>query len=160
MEDVDAAFPESLIASRTATIQSSSLKRFNTPKKYAQSQVTFSGLLNVLDGITARYDIYQLYVLWDFMHGWFSEDRIIFMTTNYLDQLDPALIRPGRIDRVQFIGHATDYQVRSPSPSTFLLLVNSNLTYMLLNRSSNYFVCFIQLRQVKQKQRNLSNHFE
>ncbi len=94
------------------------------------------------------------------MHGWFSEDRIIFMTTNYLDQLDPALIRPGRIDRVQFIGHATDYQVRSPSPSTFLLLVNSNLTYMLLNRSSNYFVCFIQLRQVKQKQRNLSNHFE
>ncbi len=63
MEDVDAAFPESLIASRTATIQSSSLKRFNTPKKYAQSQVTFSGLLNVLDGITARYDIYQLYVL-------------------------------------------------------------------------------------------------
>lgn len=42
--------------------------------------VTFSGLLNALDGVTA------------------SEGRVLFMTTNHLNKLDPALIRPGIYD--------------------------------------------------------------
>lgn len=42
--------------------------------------VSFSGLLNALDGLSAA-------------HG-----QIVFMTTNHLDKLDPALIRPGRCD--------------------------------------------------------------
>ena len=42
--------------------------------------VSFSGLLNALDGVAAQ------------------EGRIIFLTTNHREQLDPALIRPGRID--------------------------------------------------------------
>ena len=42
--------------------------------------MTFSGLLNALDGVAS------------------SEERIIFMTTNHYDRLDPALIRPGRVD--------------------------------------------------------------
>ena len=45
-----------------------------------KSSVTFSGLLNALDGVAS------------------SEERIIFMTTNHYDRLDPALIRPGRVD--------------------------------------------------------------
>ena len=44
------------------------------------NQVTFSGLLNAIDGVAA------------------SEGRILFMTTNFIDKLDPALIRPGRVD--------------------------------------------------------------
>jgi ATP-dependent 26S proteasome regulatory subunit len=43
------------------------------------SDVTFSGLLNVLDGVAS------------------TEERLIFMTTNHLDHLDSALIRPGRL---------------------------------------------------------------
>ena len=44
------------------------------------SNVTFSGLLNAIDGVA-------------------SEDgRIFVMTTNHIEKLDPALIRPGRCD--------------------------------------------------------------
>ncbi|PRP86564.1 Protein BCS-1, isoform a [Planoprotostelium fungivorum] len=42
--------------------------------------VTFSGLLNAIDGVAA------------------GEGRILFLTTNHKEKLDPALIRPGRID--------------------------------------------------------------
>lgn len=35
------------------------------------------------------------------------------MTTNHIERLDPALIRPGRVDVVQLIGDATDFQIRS-----------------------------------------------
>ncbi|KAJ6534162.1 hypothetical protein B0H19DRAFT_1241383 [Mycena capillaripes] len=46
----------------------------------ARSAVTLSGLLNVIDGVG-------------------SEDgKLFFATTNYIDRLDPALLRPGRID--------------------------------------------------------------
>jgi chaperone BCS1 len=42
--------------------------------------VTFSGLLNAIDGIAA------------------AEGRILVMTTNHPDKIDPALCRPGRAD--------------------------------------------------------------
>ena len=41
------------------------------------NRLTFSGLLNAIDGVTS------------------TEGRILFMTTNHVDRLDPALIRPG-----------------------------------------------------------------
>lgn len=34
------------------------------------------------------------------------------MTTNHIDRLDPALIRPGRVDYCQHIGDATNYQIK------------------------------------------------
>lgn len=58
------------------------------------NRVTFSGLLNMLDGVAS------------------SEARIVFMTTNYLERLDPALIRPGRVDVKEFIGYATNEQLQ------------------------------------------------
>ena len=56
--------------------------------------MTLSGLLNAIDGVTS------------------TEGRILFMTTNYADRLDPALIRPGRVDRKVFIGHCDHYQLK------------------------------------------------
>lgn len=59
---------------------------------YSGSTVTFSGLLNALDGLSA------------------GEERIAFLTTNHIDRLDPALIRPGRVDMIVRVGEATRYQ--------------------------------------------------
>ncbi|KAF9882989.1 hypothetical protein FE257_004359 [Aspergillus nanangensis] len=42
--------------------------------------ISLSGLLNVIDGVAA------------------SEGRILVMTTNHAETLDPALVRPGRVD--------------------------------------------------------------
>lgn len=47
-----------------------------------ESKVTLSGLLNAIDG------------LWSACGG----ERIIVFTTNHVDELDPALIRTGRMD--------------------------------------------------------------
>mmetsp|Transcript_56612 Transcript_56612/g.133301 ORF Transcript_56612/g.133301 Transcript_56612/m.133301 type:complete len:167 (-) Transcript_56612:50-550(-) len=40
-----------------------------------------------------------------------SEERLVFMTTNHAEVLDPALVRPGRIDVMEFIGDASDHQI-------------------------------------------------
>jgi chaperone BCS1 len=56
--------------------------------------VTMSGLLNALDGVSA------------------CEGRVLFMTTNYVYHLDPALIRPGRIDYRLQMSFATPEQIR------------------------------------------------
>lgn len=34
------------------------------------------------------------------------------MTTNHPEKLDPALIRPGRVDMKEYLGHATSYQAK------------------------------------------------
>jgi chaperone BCS1 len=54
--------------------------------------VTLSGLLNVLDGFRA------------------PENVLFVMTSNKIEALDPALLRPGRIDFRLFLGKATDRQ--------------------------------------------------
>lgn len=59
-----------------------------------QSSVTFSGFLNALDGVAS------------------GEERVIFLTTNHIERLDPALIRPGRVDLAALIDDATAAQAR------------------------------------------------
>jgi chaperone BCS1 len=56
--------------------------------------VTFSGFLNALDGVAS------------------GEERIIFMTTNHIERLDPALIRPGRVDLSVLVDDATPAQAQ------------------------------------------------
>lgn len=54
--------------------------------------VSLSGFLNVLDGFYA------------------PDGVLFFMTTNHIDNLDPALLRPGRIDYKLYMGQATEQQ--------------------------------------------------
>lgn len=58
----------------------------------ATNVVTLSGLLNVLDGFYAPANV------------------LFVMTTNYIETLDPALLRPGRIDYKLYLGKAADNQ--------------------------------------------------
>lgn len=79
LEDVDAAFSK-------RRVQSDS-------DGYRGANVTFSGLLNALDGVAS------------------AEERVIFLTTNHVERLDEALVRPGRVDMFVRLGEATRYQV-------------------------------------------------
>lgn len=76
LEDIDAAFAQ------------------REKSKDSDNGVTFSGLLNALDGATSK------------------EGSIVFMTTNHKDVLDPALIRPGRADLHVEFDYATKEQAR------------------------------------------------
>ncbi|AMD21252.1 HEL028Cp [Eremothecium sinecaudum] len=76
LEDIDAAF----------------VKRTKSEEGFING-VTFSGLLNALDGVAS------------------SEEVITFMTTNHPEKLDPAVLRPGRIDFKVHVGNATPYQI-------------------------------------------------
>ena len=58
------------------------------------SQISFSGLLNAIDGVASH------------------EGRILIMTTNYRERLDPALIRPGRVDVEIEFGFASKETIR------------------------------------------------
>ncbi|KAI9015981.1 hypothetical protein DFJ74DRAFT_757833 [Hyaloraphidium curvatum] len=78
LEDVDAAFV------------SRELDGSATGK--AAGSLTFSGLLNAIDGVAAQ------------------EGRILCMTTNHIERLDPALIRPGRIDVQVLFDRASQWQ--------------------------------------------------
>nr|XP_033799845.1 mitochondrial chaperone BCS1 isoform X2 [Geotrypetes seraphini] len=81
LEDVDAAF------------LSRDLAKQNPTAYQGLGRLTFSGLLNALDGVAS------------------TEARIVFMTTNHIERLDPALIRPGRVDVKQYVGHCTHLQL-------------------------------------------------
>lgn len=80
LEDVDAAF---------------GIQRQTSTDPGYQANITFSGLLNALDGVIAPT----------------SEERIVFMTTNHPERLDAALVRPGRVDLQAYIGDATESQI-------------------------------------------------
>jgi chaperone BCS1 len=62
------------------------------PDPIEQFGVTLSGLLNALDGFNA------------------PEDVLFVMTTNKVEVLDEALLRPGRIDFRLYMGQACDEQ--------------------------------------------------
>ena len=66
-------------------------------------QVTLSGLLNFIDG------------LWSSC----GDERIIVFTTNHKDKLDPALLRPGRMDVHIYMSYCT--------PCGFKLLASNYL---------------------------------
>jgi mitochondrial chaperone BCS1 len=64
----------------------------NAKENTSSNSITLSGLLNVLDGFHAPSGV------------------LFVMTTNRVEQLDAALLRPGRIDYKLYLGKASDAQ--------------------------------------------------
>ena len=67
-------------------------------------RISLSALLNIIDGVAA------------------TEGRILIMTTNHLDKLDNALIRPGRVDLVVKFDLANAQMIASIFRSIFATL--------------------------------------
>jgi mitochondrial chaperone BCS1 len=67
----------------------------NREKVESKIEVSFSGLLNAIDGVAAQ------------------EGRLVVLTTNHREKLDPALIRPGRIDKQVELGNASAIQAKA-----------------------------------------------
>lgn len=63
-------------------------------KSESVNLVTLSGLLNVIDGVAT------------------AEGRVYFMTSNYPDKLDNALLRPGRVDVHETLEEATHEEAK------------------------------------------------
>ncbi|KAI8340863.1 P-loop containing nucleoside triphosphate hydrolase protein [Chlamydoabsidia padenii] len=60
-----------------------------------QPRLSMTGILNALDGVTAQ------------------EGSMIFMSCNNMDDIEPALLRPGRIDIKMELGYADQDQIRA-----------------------------------------------
>jgi chaperone BCS1 len=77
---------------RSAPGEVSGNAREDKKKEMAGLGVTLSGLLNVIDGFSA------------------PENVLFVMTSNVIESLDPALLRPGRVDYKLYMGRADDRQ--------------------------------------------------
>ncbi|KAH0468030.1 hypothetical protein IEQ34_003063 [Dendrobium chrysotoxum] len=73
----------------------------NQSNQSHHDEISLSGLLNFIDG------------LWSTS----GEERIIVFTTNYKEKLDPALLRPGRMDMHIYMGYC--------GPNSFRVLVSN-----------------------------------
>ncbi|KAJ7634405.1 P-loop containing nucleoside triphosphate hydrolase protein [Roridomyces roridus] len=87
IEDIDCAFPSREDDDEDEDEKDEQRKRDRRGNRYQSNQllppksaVTLSGLLNVLDSVSSE------------------EGRLTFATTNHIKNLDPALIRAGRMD--------------------------------------------------------------
>ncbi|CAK5271627.1 unnamed protein product [Mycena citricolor] len=83
IEDIDCAFPSRNTSDAEAASAAASEMRLGVPfgiHARTQLSVTLSGLLNVLDGVGSE------------------EGKLFFATTNHIERLDAAFLRPGRID--------------------------------------------------------------
>jgi chaperone BCS1 len=88
--------------------------------------LTISGLLNAIDGVMA------------------SEGRILFVTTNHLDKLDPALIRPGRIDVTVWLSNASREQMEQLFLRFFPMLTEMAATFSKRGEPNTWSMATLQ----------------
>ena len=81
------------------------------------SNMSFSGLINALDGLTYRNGL------------------LIFMTTNYIDKIDDAILRPGRVDKHLKFDYAKPSQIKQMCID--FLDINSNITETTADTTSD-----------------------
>jgi chaperone BCS1 len=100
----------------------------------ANEQISFSGLLNAIDGVVT------------------SPGRIMFLTTNHRDRLDPALIRPGRCDMTVELGSATPEQLEEMYLRFFPGMTNAASFFAKTNADGEYSMAAVQNHLLKWKE--------
>ncbi|CAO3634673.1 unnamed protein product [Cunninghamella echinulata] len=93
IEDIDHC--QGFKASKSGTQSGESEKDSNNSNSLGQDRVTMSGLLNAMDGVVAQ------------------EGSIVFMTCNDPSDIEPALLRPGRIDMKLELSYADKTQIKA-----------------------------------------------
>jgi chaperone BCS1 len=121
-----------------------------TPAPGGKSLISLSGLLNTIDGAASH------------------EGRVLIMTTNHPNKLDPALIRPGRIDlQIKFTLATRDqsrdiftrmYTDSDPAPTvshgvapTEAAVKSTNGTPRPINTYGNEFLSLISQKPVSEQ---------
>eukprot|EP00164_Ancoracysta_twista_P009335 GFYU01013791.1.p1 GENE.GFYU01013791.1~~GFYU01013791.1.p1 ORF type:complete len:941 (+),score=303.86 GFYU01013791.1:279-3101(+) len=116
LEDVDSIFEQ---------------RETKTVSRYRyQRGVSFSGLLNALDGVSSQ------------------EGRIVFMTTNHIERLDAALLRPGRCDVKKEFTLATRNQISAMYTRFFPEETRPSSLHELARQPSQAFVTDLPDRQL------------
>lgn len=87
LEDIDAVGMKRAAASDEKESDDDSSSDEEEERNTRSCNCTLSGLLNILDGVSSQ------------------EGRIVLMTSNFADKLDKALIRPGRVDKMIYMGN-------------------------------------------------------
>lgn len=105
-----------------------------TNRDDTSKNITFSGLLNALDGVVS------------------ADGVITFITTNYKEKLDDALIRAGRIDLI--------YEIGNPNIEQIKLLITSLMGYLdmdILDTSMKNNFSMADIQQLCMKRRLISD---
>ncbi|KAK8075780.1 hypothetical protein PG997_010443 [Apiospora hydei] len=107
LEDIDAIGVKRQPLEQGDETKSSLTEQRNayTKRTEPRGRISLSGLLNALDGVTSQ------------------EGRIVLMTANVADNLDEALVRPGRIDKMIFMGRID----REPAREMFVRMFEGDL---------------------------------
>ena len=114
-------------------------------EEFSNEKLTLSCLLNLLDGVLE------------------APGRIVVMTTNYIEKLDGALIRPGRIDLIcefkkctnqsiiEFIEMFYDVELNDDSKNEILMLneykiTPAEMTKLMFENFEDYNACIEKLK--------------
>jgi len=135
LEDVDAAVPSrtnvetesSQVRKAEAAPPIAASTEGTAKDKEANGGVTLSGLLNILDGVLT------------------PDGLMVVMTTNRIQVLDPALVRPGRVDKKVEFSFATRDQILQ----SFAWFYPDRLDQA--NEFANQFVGNVSMATVQQK---------
>lgn len=115
------------------------------------SSVTLSGFLNVLDGLVHL------------------DGNIIFMTTNVLDTIDPAVLRKGRVDHTYELKALTHFEVVEylklmfpddyvPKSYVFKDIVGCNLQSLYFENKDNFYNFLESIPREQEKCLSLVNN--
>ena len=102
LEDIDCGGFEDIVKRRinTSSENGNTEERMrNTEQKeqkMSKGEITLSDILEVFDGVMETKVIVEYLLNFDFTNS--LQGRMMIITTNHLNKLDPALTRPGRVD--------------------------------------------------------------